>query len=306
MARLDFERLADSLAEREGLHRSSSGTVFGQIDGQPVHVGMQQDGNGNPLLAVIVATTSRAAAEETRSRWVEAIPDVKKGMVVVEDEAVSARMLSKKAEQFGPGELEALIVRLVGIAAETGRVMPSSSRGRPAIVNGVPRYISESEAGELSFAGQQVAAEYEDLRPRLGLGLVGGVLAMIVSALVWAGIAVLTDREFWLVAIGAGLLIGYVTLLAVGKTNLGIQVLIGVLTVASVFLGQILTVAWVLNDQFVGVDTGSVLSIYGSLLSDEPGTALFALGGGLFGAWYGAKLARKPQIEPEIEIAPAI
>ena len=50
MARFEFGNLAHSLETTRGLHHSSFGTVFGEIQGQPLHVGSGTDNSGNKVV----------------------------------------------------------------------------------------------------------------------------------------------------------------------------------------------------------------------------------------------------------------
>ncbi len=51
-------------------------------------------------------------------------------------------------------------------------------------------------------------------------------------------------------------------------------------------------------------DPVGAAQVYVEIVSETPGTLFFAVGGGLVGAGYGARLGRKPQIEPQIELTP--
>ena len=305
MAKLDFLAFADHAEQVWGLARSSSGSVFGEINGQLTHLFEGIDNSGNSFLGVIVAAPSVRAAGETKREWVDEIPFLKKSMVDADEVSVLARIPIGTAGRLDPGELAARVEQMASIAALLAPVSATSARARPALVNGIPTYLTESEAGQLSLEGQAAESEYDQLRTRWIPAALLGLLATIAAGVVWAAIAIATDREFWLVAIGAGLLISYATVWGARKTNLGLQLMIAALTIASVFLGQLLTVWWVLNDEFVSISNQQVLDVYVTVLSEDIGTLLFALGGGLIGAWYGARMAGKPQIAPDVELAPA-
>ena len=304
MPKLDFHAFAAHAEESWGLTRSSFDSVYGVINGQPVHLFEGADNSGNGFLGVAVAAPSVTAAGETKREWVEVIPFLKKSMVDADETSILARIPTGTAGRLDSEELSERVEQMASIAAMLAPVSANSSRARPALVNGVPMYLTESEAGELSLHGQAAQSEYDQLRTRWIPALLLGLLATVVSGLAWAAIGIMTDREFWLVAIGAGLLISYATVWGARKTNLGLQLTVGLFTVASVFLGQLLTVWWVLNDEFVRISNQQVLDVYVMVLSEDTGTLLFALGGGLIGAWYGARMASKPQIAPEVELAP--
>jgi hypothetical protein len=127
----------------------------------------------------------------------------------------------------------------------------------------------------------------------------------VAGAAAWAGIAIATHRVFWLVAIGVGLAIGWVTTRAAGKAGRAVQILGGVATVISVLLGELFLVAYHLQGQArrggQQVDWVAFFSAAPSILWQLGGETLFALGGGLIGAWYAARLSARPKIEVRVE-----
>lgn len=293
---------SNKAAERWDLARSSQGSVYGAIDGRPVHLFEGADNNGKPILGLAIGMPSMDAAESTADTWVDEFSFVKKPMVSAEENVVVAEIPYRVADLLGSEELASRIEQMVTASAPWGSVHRNA---RPALVNGVPAYLTETEAANITYEGRLMVDEYEQISTRWVPALLAGLLGTVISALVWAAISVVTEREFWLVAIGAGFLISYLAIRGAGKTNLGLQVIVGAFTVASVFLGQFLTVAWVMNQEFVGLTVGSIANVYRSVLAEDIGLLLFGLGGGLVGAWYGVRFASKPQLMPEIELAPA-
>jgi hypothetical protein len=83
------------------------------------------------------------------------------------------------------------------------------------------------------------------------------------------------------------------------------QALIAVLTIAAVFLGEIMGVALFVLEEFGVFDPAGAFEIYLVVLGEDAGVLFFALGAGLFGAWFGSRLGKRPQIELDIEMAPA-
>ncbi|SFT63471.1 hypothetical protein SAMN05216474_1457 [Lishizhenia tianjinensis] len=82
------------------------------------------------------------------------------------------------------------------------------------------------------------------------MGLLGGIAAAIVGALVWAGIAVISGYNLSLVAIGIGLLIGF----SIRFTGKGIDekfgITGGVLTLLSIILGDFLSIIFMISSEF--------------------------------------------------------
>jgi hypothetical protein len=81
-------------------------------------------------------------------------------------------------------------------------------------------------------------------RPRGGNGraLAIGVGAMFLGAVIWALITAVTDREFSLVAIGVGALIG-LSMFTARPTSIGIAAAAALLTLIGCFLGEIMAFA---------------------------------------------------------------
>ena len=304
MARFDFAGLADSLAVNQGFHRASFGSVYGVIDGLPVHVAEGTDNNGAKFLMLVVATESQDAAEAIKRRWSQDDPDLKPRMIEVAPVGASAQIPAKRAGNLGTASSEELIFAMAATARPLAGISPPASSARPGLVNGFPRYLTEVDAAELSFEGDQMSSEYQELQPRIGRGILFGLGGVVISALVWGAIGAYLDFQAWIVAIGAGLLIGWLTLLGVGKTNRAVQSLIAVMTIAAVILGEITAVTLFLLKELDVFDPKLAVDIYGEIAREDTGSVLFPLAGALIGGWYGARLGKKPQIKPEIEIAP--
>ena len=304
MARFDIAGLADSLVASRGFHRSTYGSVYGVIDGLPVHVAEGSDNNGQKFLMLVVASESQEASDQIKSRWSQYDPDLKPRMIEVAPVGASAQIPAKRAADLGTAGLEELIVTMAGTARPLAGISPPPSSARPGLVNGFPRYLTEVEASEMNFEGDQLHSEYQELRPRIGRGILFGLGGVVVSALVWGAIAAYMDFQAWIVAIGAGLLIGWLTLLGVGKTNGVVQGLIAVMTIGAVILGEITAVTLILLQEFDLFDPALAAELYVEIVKEDPGSSIFGLGGALVGGWYGSRLGKKPQIKPDIEIAP--
>jgi hypothetical protein len=85
-----------------------------------------------------------------------------------------------------------------------------------------------------------------------GKAVVLGILAMFLGAGIWAAITVVTEREFSLVAIGVGALVG-LTMFAAKPSSAGIAVVAALLTVVGCALGEFLALpAYVARKEHVG------------------------------------------------------
>lgn len=304
MAKLDIGQVGGGLVEHQGMHWSRSGTVFGEANGMPVHVALVEKGD-QPFLAVIVGVASDEAAVAVREAWSAAdeLDDLlARRRIEIELASVIARLPQSKASKLGPDGVEKLVLQLTSIAASVPGASPQRLHGsRPGLVNGAPRYLEDHDVAALEFEGRAAEQEYGEMQPRIGPAVGLGLVGAVATAVAWGLIGAYTNRSFWLVAIGGGLVIGYLVIFGARKVNPWIQALIVVLTLGSILVGEILVAAFVINDTFGVFDLSLAVEIY---FDNVDGSSLFAFGGGVIGAFLGARLARRPQISAEVEIAP--
>ena len=305
MARFDYEGFAHHLLDDPELHRSGAGTVYGSISGAPIHVGVGNDQNGGAFLAVVVGSVSEEASQRIKDAWVEADDQLRKGQVEVQPVGALAKIPVGKAAKAGYDTLEARVREMARIAASIPNATPDRAPGaRPALVNDVPMFLTESEAGEIRLETSQAAAEYHEFEPRLARGLLFGLVGVVVAAVVWAVLAVFANWSGWIVAIGAGLLIGYLALRGAEKTSRALQVMIGVLALIAVFAGDWLGLTIFGVREFGVLDPGAALEVYFAVLGDDTSVLFFTFGAGLVGAWFGSRMGKIPDVETLVELAP--
>ena len=206
------------------------------------------------------------------------------------------------------GGAEALLRAIAPAAppmAARCRLCGSDSGAEPILVNDVVDRICPACVERLQHEAKRAREAYADAPLNMPLALVVAAVLAAAGALAWAGIAVATSRAFWLVAIGIGLAIGWSVSRVAGKGGPVTQTIVVAFTVASVLLGELLVVAYYVNQRAARVGRqvdwvaflGSAPQILWSLGTDT----LFALGGGLIGAWYAARLAARPRIEVRVD-----
>lgn len=84
----------------------------------------------------------------------------------------------------------------------------------------------------------------------LGLGIVGGVIGMLIGAMLWAAITVITDYQIGYMAIGVGFLVG-VGVRFLGKgLDKSFGLVGGGLALVGCLLGNLLTVLIVVSREF--------------------------------------------------------
>ena len=87
-----------------------------------------------------------------------------------------------------------------------------------------------------SIPTTQPAIEQLDDQPSLFMGLVGGVIAMLVSAIVWGAITYFTEYQIGWMAVGVGFLVG----IAVKYFGRGKSMIFGISSAALALIGCVL------------------------------------------------------------------
>lgn len=86
---------------------------------------------------------------------------------------------------------------------------------------------------------------------KIGMPIVGGLLAAIVGGVVWAVIAAMTERELGLIAIVIGALTGYAVVLFSNKRIATVHKAIAVIfALIGILLGKYLTVVYFTSELF--------------------------------------------------------
>ena len=185
------------------------------------------------------------------------------------------------------------------------RLCGSTSGSDPVLINEIVDRVCPACVERLQHEAKLAAQRYEELPVNVPLATLTAAALAVVAALVWAGIAIATNRMFWLIAIGGGALIGWGTIRAAGRGGRVPKVLGAAFTVISVLLGQVLFVAYQFQ-KYAQSQGGTVnWNVFASkipvILADLGGDTLFALGAGLVGAFYAVRSAGKPRLEVTVE-----
>lgn len=86
---------------------------------------------------------------------------------------------------------------------------------------------------------------------KIGMPIVGGLLAAVVGGIVWAVIAAMTERELGLIAIVIGALTGYAVVLFSNKRIATVHKVIAVIfALIGILLGKYLTVVYFTSELF--------------------------------------------------------
>lgn len=177
--------------------------------------------------------------------------------------------------------------------------------GPPILINGVVHRMCPSCVEDLHQAADEARAAYDALPLNLPLTIATAAILAVVGAAIWAGIAVGLSGMFWMVAIGIGALIGFGTSKAAGKGAVIVQVIGGAFTVISMLLGEVVTYGYYAQkaaaQEGFEIDWLMFLQATPEILMETPGDTAFALGGGLIGAFYAAKMGAKPNLAVDVE-----
>jgi hypothetical protein len=171
------------------------------------------------------------------------------------------------------------------------------------LMNGIPIYICAGCQEEVHHELDQAAMAYEAIEPNYPNGLVLGIGAALLGGIAWGVVAYAINRIFLYGAI----LIGYFVAAGVIKgtkkvTPFG-QVIVPILTVASVLFGDAIFYALVVMKQENVPFSGKLLkAILVNLYEIESkGSGILSLVFALVGAGYALYAARKPKFKAAFE-----
>jgi hypothetical protein len=291
--------------------------AYGVRDGYLVEVACGRNGGGDAIVQIIRHgdPARDAAVREAIGRSADvAAKGIKPKRVDVEDGLVIHRhpvmVFQRPAAEAVAGEVDALLRAVQTASAPTParcRLCGSDSGAEPVLLNDVVDRVCLACAERLGHETRQAIERYDATPTNLPLAALAAAGLAVLAAVGWAGVAIATNRVFWLVAIGAGLAIGWGTTRAAGKGGRLIQGVAALFTVASVLLGELLLVAYHVQQQAQRagqrVDWTAFATSSPTILWQLGGETLFALGGGLIGAWYATRWAGRPKIEARVEKA---
>jgi hypothetical protein len=182
-----------------------------------------------------------------------------------------------------------------------GRCEHCTSSATPALtmMNGVPTYICASCQEKVRLDLNQAANNYEAITPNYPNGLVLGLAAAAVGGLAWGLVAYGINRIFLYGAILIGYLVAKGVLKGTGKVTRFGQVLIPILTIASVLFGDaIFYTLSVMKYQQVPFSAKLLNAVVMNLVEIESkGSGALSLIFALVGAGYALYAARKPKFQ---------
>lgn len=295
--------------------QTKEGTFYGMKEGFPTQVLVRTKGSNTFLTAIIrhddkSMDALKGESLSNASEVVEA--GIKRKTIEVADGKLMINFVKgitgfPKVEEVA-NKIEALIRALKGVIAAPGltcRICSRTAVDQPLLLNGVVDRVCPSCIERLQAESMQMEASYEALAMNIPLAMVVSAVLGILGAAAWAAVTVATERMFWILAIGIGALIGKGASKAAGRVGWQIQVLSGVFTVLSVLLGLVFYAGYVIREhllkQGLTFDWVAFLEKTPSILVSMGTDTLFSLGGGLIGAFYASRYAKRPKLEIKVE-----
>jgi len=168
------------------------------------------------------------------------------------------------------------------------------------VVGGIPSQLCGRCVAEIKAKQAESQRAYEELEAHPVRGTLWGILAALAGGVGWGLFAYFTERIWALLALGIGYLVAWSILRGMGKVSRYGQVLTVVLTLASVFWGDIFYVTLAVAKEFqepLSVNLLiSVMLVYPEIVAESLRETLFTLFFGLIGAVYPLRrFQRKPK-----------
>ncbi len=308
------------IAELTGLHYypkqgpfGKKGMVMGALNGYLVSIGTKMDlEHGRDVVGILVRFRKMEEPEKLRMAIQQTLP-VSFGSSHGALAQIGSDFLywewSYSFKKPKVEEVARLLEMLMGAVKQTApkfegkcEVCNSSLTSEITLLNKTPGYFCESCQQKMRMEQDAEAITYEKLPSNFLKGVVLGMAAALVGGLAWGVVAYLVNRIFVLGAVVIGLLVAWAIIKGMGKINRIGQVLIAVLTIASVLFGDvvfyILTGMRELNVPFSLELFRFVLRNFWGLGTAGPISVFFALLGAGYVLYY---KARKPKIKVVFE-----
>lgn len=305
------------LAQQLGLESAHKVTqLFAMKDGYPLQFFEKAEGNSRKMVAVLrydepsldedvkmaLADPAIAQAGLKQKHW-----KVEAGLVqLFWPKGITGY---PKAAQMA-GQLSAVLERVKAVTRAPGMICRHCNQASivgPSLVNGLVDRICQGCVAEAERAAGELQAAYDAKKVRVTAMLLAAATSALAGALIWAGVTVGTNRMFWMLAVGIGVGIGWVTVKAAGKGGRPVQAVVVLASLCSVFLGQFLFIAYLIDQEIAqsGQEAAwpEILQVVPQVLfgAESLGDLVFALVGGIFGAFTAASMAARPKLGVQVQ-----
>lgn len=175
----------------------------------------------------------------------------------------------------------------------------SASTQSLTLLNGIPMFICATCQEKVRHELNQAAVNYEAIAPNYPNGLVLGLGAAAVGGLGWGLVAYGINRIFLYAAILIGYFVAAGVIKGTGKVTRFGQIIIPLLTVASVLFGDtIFYTLIVMKEEHVAFSSRLLKAVVAHLWQIEmQGSGVLSLLFALVGAGYALYAARKPKFQ---------
>lgn len=153
---------------------------------------------------------------------------------------------------------------------------------------------------KIKMEEEDIEREYDRMPVNYHNAAVFGTLAAIIGAGVWAVVAFLTKRIFGLLALGIGFIVSFAVGKGAGKTDRTVQAFGIVLTMISVFLGELFYIGYLLYQKTHMVVIKQIIELYIFVVKKDLPTFIFTLVFAIAGAVVSAGYLEKPKIKSKM------
>lgn len=228
----------------QGPYDNKAGAAIGERDGYMLAIGPAKVGDSTAI-GILVRFPKIEQPEMLKAGLKEAMKG-RDGKAEATEETFIQWMRTysfgkPKAQEIAdlvPPLLEAVKKVTPGFGGKC-EVCRSAKASEITLLNGAPGYYCSSCQQQVLLDLNKAGQTYEELEPNHVNGIVFGAAAALGGSLAWGGVAYAINRIFLWGAIGIGALVGWAVVKGTGKVTLLGQIMIGLLTVASVLFGDV-------------------------------------------------------------------
>ena len=175
---------------------------------------------------------------------------------------------------------------------------------------GVDRIVLENQRPAIICPGcmetirvrrQTARMAYEATSPDYLKGAVMGLVGAILGAVAWALMIVLLKSTYLILTAGIGMLVAYFVKKGMGRVDRVGYVIAGLLVLASIVAGDILSYTWFIGRATGRLDVSMAYHAYMNILVNNPRNLLLTVVFALVGVWVGVLALSRMEKDTKIE-----